>query len=82
MSLFSSGKSLSKEKLNQLLYQISALSPEEREYVKAIFNKYSSGGVSVAEARKAVNELKFNYSDNLDPTEVERVKQKILGFFA
>ncbi|MEK7629949.1 MAG: hypothetical protein AAB432_01015 [Patescibacteria group bacterium] len=81
MGFFSSDKTLYREKLGILLNQISALSPEEKEYVKAIFGKYAADGISKFEAEKAIRELKFNFSDNLDSTEVEKIKIKILSFF-
>ncbi|MBI5732404.1 hypothetical protein HY967_00385 [Candidatus Jorgensenbacteria bacterium] len=83
MSLFSfsSSKSLSKEKLNTLLHQITALSPQEREYVKAAFSRFITGGISKAEAERTVRQLKLNFADNLDAGEVERIKLKILSFF-
>lgn len=77
----SSGKHLSKEKLDALLRQISALSPEEREYVKAVFGRYLSEGISKEEAARAIRDLRINASDNLDAGEVEKIKLKILSFF-
>lgn len=74
-------KSISKEKLEKLLREISALSPEEREYIKAIFSKYQTNGISKGEVEQAISRLKMNYSDNLDSSEVEKIKQKLLSFF-
>lgn len=79
--IFFSSKSISKTRLDKMLRKISALSPEEREYVKAVFSKYTSGGISKSEAEKVIRQLKMNFSDNLDSSEVEKIKQKILGYF-
>jgi hypothetical protein len=78
---FSSGKILYQDKLKSLLNEISALSPEEREYVKAVFSRYASNGISREEAEKAIRQMKLNFSDNIDSQELQRIKEKILGFF-
>jgi len=79
---FGSSKRIYKDKLKSLLNQISILSPQEREYVKAVFSKYASNGISREEAEKAIRELKINASDNIDAEELQRIKEKILGFFS
>ncbi len=79
--LFNTGRALSTERLGKLLHQIPALSPEEREYVKAAFGRYASGGISKEEATKVIHGLAFNGADNLDAAEVEKVRLKILSFF-
>ena len=79
--LFSPSKSISKSKLDKMLRGISALSPQEREYVKAVFGKFSSNGISRLEAERVIRGMRFNLSDSLDPTEVQRIRDKILGFF-
>ena len=78
----SSGKKLTLKKLDKELREIAALSPEEREYVKAALSRYLSGGISKMEAEHAVRQLKLNFKDNLDAIEAEKVRQKILGYFA
>lgn len=67
--------------LEKLLKEISALSPEEREYVKAAFGRFQENGISKLEAEQVIRGLKLNFKDTLDPTEVEKVKLKILSFF-
>lgn len=57
------------------------MSPQEREYVMAAFSKYLSGGLEKWEAEKILRGLKLNFYDNLDPYEVEKIKQKILSAF-
>lgn len=74
-------KALAMEKLEKLLAEISALSPEEREYVKAAFGRYQANGVSKLEAEQAIRDLKLNFRDALETNEVEKIKLKILSFF-
>lgn len=72
---------LYKDKLEKLLREIPELSPQEREYVKALFSKVESGGIEKWEAEKLLKGMKLNFKDNLDRIEVEKVKQKILSAF-
>ncbi|MDP3975035.1 MAG: hypothetical protein Q8P88_01985 [Candidatus Jorgensenbacteria bacterium] len=74
-------KALAVKKLDKLLREISALSPEEREYVKAAFGRYQANGISKLEAEKVIHDLKLNFRDNLDPSEVEKIRLKIFSFF-
>ncbi|MDI6734201.1 MAG: hypothetical protein QMD50_01765 [Patescibacteria group bacterium] len=75
------GKALSRKKLDRLLHQISALSPQEREYINGIFARFLSNGISKQEAQKAIHQLKLNIGDSIDPAELEKIKLKILSFF-
>lgn len=70
-----------KEKLEKLLKEIPELSPQEREYVKALFGKVSFEGITKFEAEKIIREMKLNFKDNLDSFEAEKVKNKILSVF-
>lgn len=69
------------EKLEKLLAEISALSPEEREYVEAAFSRFQENGISKLEAEQVIRGLKLNYRDTLEQGEVEKIKLKILSFF-
>lgn len=82
MSWFSSDKSISHFNLDKLLREISILQPAEREYVKGLFTKYQTGGVSQFEVEKAVREMKFNTSDVIDPAEAEAIKDKLLSYLS
>lgn len=75
------GKALQTKKLEKLLKEISALSPEEREYVKAAFARFQENGISKLEAEQVIRGLKLNFRDNLDPAEVAKIRLKILSFF-
>lgn len=74
-------KALAMEKLEKLLKEISALSPEEREYVKVAFARFQENGISKLEAEQVIRDLKLNYRDTLEQSEVEKIKLKILSFF-
>ena len=73
---------LTKQSLDHLLHEIDILSAEEREYVKAVFGKYMSDGVSKREAEQAIHQLQINQRDGLSPEEVARIKETILEYFA
>jgi hypothetical protein len=75
-------KTLYRDRLKKLLLEIPQLSPQEREYVKALFEKFMTGGITKTEAEKVIRAMKMNFSDELDSSEVEKIKNKILGFFA
>jgi len=78
---FGNRKTLQMKKLDKMLREISALSSEEREYVKAAFGRFQANGISKLEAEQVIRGLKLNFKDNLDPGEVEKIKLKILSFF-
>ncbi len=77
----STGKHLPMKKLDKMLREIRALSPEEREYVKAVFSRYQTNGITKEEANRAVRTLLENMKDTLTHGEAEKVKMKILSFF-
>ena len=74
-------KALAVKKMDTLLREIAALSPEEREYVKAAFGRFQANGISKLEAEQVIRGLKLNFKDTLEQSEVEKIKLKILSFF-
>lgn len=66
------------DRLNQILRQIPQLSPQERDYVKGIFGQYGAGGIDKFEAQRAIRQMKFNFSDTLNPYEVSKIQEKIM----
>ena len=80
MGLFSSGKRISRAKLEKLLRRISVLELSEREYVKGLFSRYESGRISRLEVKEAVRRLKFDKSDGIDHNEAEAIKSELLGY--
>jgi len=75
-------QNLSREKLKNLLKEIPQLSPQEREYVKALFEKFITGGITKSEAEQVIRKMKLNFADELDYFEVEKIKEKIMSFFS
>ncbi|MFA4936962.1 MAG: hypothetical protein WC575_01525 [Patescibacteria group bacterium] len=80
MGWFSNDKTLSALELEKFLHQIPILQQAEREYVKGLFTKYRTGGISKMEVEKAVREMKFNTTDIIDITETEAIKDKLLSY--
>ena len=80
MGWFSNDKFLPIEQLDKLLKQIPILQQAEREYVKGLFTKYKTGGISKLDVEKAVREMKFNTVDIIDINEAESIKEKLLSF--
>jgi hypothetical protein len=77
----SAGKRMKLADLDRELKEMTVLSPDEREYMKATFSKYLANGISKLEAEQAIRGLRLNFKDNLDQNEVEKVKRKLLAFF-
>jgi len=71
--------SIYKEKLEKLLREIPELSSQEKEYVKACFSKFLTGGIDKWEAEKVIRELKLNLKDEIDSSEIEKIKAKIMS---
>ncbi|PIR97691.1 MAG: hypothetical protein COT91_00050 [Candidatus Doudnabacteria bacterium CG10_big_fil_rev_8_21_14_0_10_41_10] len=80
MGLFSSEKKISKQKLDELLRKIAILELSEREYIKGLFSRYSSGDISKLEIEKVVRDLKLDTSDKIEREEAETVKQQLLDY--
>ncbi|MBI4434439.1 hypothetical protein HY635_01295 [Candidatus Uhrbacteria bacterium] len=78
---FSSGKRIQRKELERILREIPALGVAEREYVKGVFTKYLSGGVSKTEAERAVRELKLQAGDAIDSYEADELKARLLRVF-
>ena len=78
---FSTGKRVKRKELERILREIPALGVAEREYVKGVFMKYLSGGVSKAEAERAVRELKFQARDGIDSYEADELRSRLLRVF-
>jgi hypothetical protein len=72
---------LYKEKLEKLLREIPELSLREKEYIEACFSKFLAGGINKWEAEKIIRELKLNLKDEIDLSEIEKIKSKILSVF-
>lgn len=82
MGLFSSEKKISKQKLDELLKNIPYIENSEREYIKGLFSRYQSGGISKLEVEKTVRALKIDTSDKIDKFEAEKVKEELLSYLS
>lgn len=81
MGWFSSGKRVTRKQLEQILRDTTVLSQAEREYVKGVFTKYLSDGISKEEAERAVRELKLQTGDVIDPHEADELRSRLLQLF-
>jgi hypothetical protein len=77
----SGSKHLPAKKLEKMLREMHALSTGDREYIKGVFSRYESGGVSKDEAMHAIHTLLEDMHDRITHEEAEKVKMKILSFF-
>lgn len=81
MGWFSSGKRVTRKELEQILRDTPALNAVEREYVKGVFAKYLSSGISKEEAERAIRELKLSLGDTVDRYEAEHLRERLLRLF-
>ena len=61
--------------------KISALKPQEKEYAKAMFERYDKDGLSREEAAKVLHEMATNHKDYLSHDDVEHIRKQVLGFY-
>ncbi len=78
---FSSGKRIQRKEFERILRDTPSLGVAEREYVKGVFTKYLSGGVSKAEAERAVRELRLQTGDAIDSYEADELRSRLLRVF-
>lgn len=69
------------DKFRKLLYQIPELSDKERAYVKEAFSDVLGGGLSKFEVKKKCGQLMHKAGDPLEPSEVRKIKEKLLKYF-
>jgi len=81
--LFSLGtsKKIYRDKFRKKLRGISDLSDKERAYTEEVFDKEIEGGLSKFEIKKKCKEIKHKTGDILEPSEVEKIKEKLLEHF-
>lgn len=79
--LGTSSKKISHKDFNKALYQISALSPKEKAYVKEAFKEELKDGLSKFEIKKRCSQLMHKTGDILEPLEVEKIRDKLLKYF-
>ncbi|MBI4449667.1 hypothetical protein HY634_01280 [Candidatus Uhrbacteria bacterium] len=78
---FSSGKRIKRKELERILRETPSLGVAEREYVKGVFAKYLSGGVSKTEATRAIHELKRQMADVISTYEADELHARLLRVF-
>ncbi|MFH1938291.1 MAG: hypothetical protein ABIJ60_02015 [Patescibacteria group bacterium] len=82
MSLFFPNiKKIYKDDFKKALRNIPQLSPTEQAYVQGVFQDSLKNGLSKAELKKEISQLKRNSSDPLDSFEVEKLKKKLMQYF-
>ncbi|MBU1255691.1 hypothetical protein KKE74_03675 [Patescibacteria group bacterium] len=82
MSLFFPNiKKIYKYDFKKALRNIPQLSPTEQAYVQGVFQDSLKNGLSKAELKKEISQLKRNSSDPLDSFEVEKLKKKLMQYF-
>jgi len=78
---FSDGGKIYREEFKQLLFKIPALSPQERAYVLGIFQDSLRNGLTKEELRREIEQLRKIHSDELDSSEINKLKEKLLENF-
>ena len=74
---FPESKKIYKEDFKKALRDIPELSDKERAYVESVFQRSLKGGLSKFELKKEINRLKYNYNDQLEPSEIKKIKEKL-----
>ena len=85
----SSLKKMSRDELWDIVDEVSGLTPQEKEYAKAILDKYtvkkygeSKGGMTKEEAHNAFRGLLANHKDFLSPDDIRHIEDKIFKFYS
>lgn len=76
-----SSKKIYREDFRKALRQISDLSDKERAYVEEAFRGVLDGGLSKFEIQERCKNLMHKIGDQLEPFEVEKIKEKLLSHF-
>lgn len=75
---FSAGKKIGKKEFKKALRELPDLSKEERAYVEAAFNReLANGSLTASEVKKRIYQLRKNYYDSLDSSEVGHLGKKL-----
>ena len=88
MGLFDGTKKMNHDELWGIVDEVSGLTPQEKEYAKAVLDKYtvrkmgeSKAGMTKEEARQAFRDLLSNHKDFLSPDDIRHVETKIFDYF-
>ena len=63
------------------MFKIPALSPQERAYVLGVFQDSLKNGLTKDELRREIEQLRKIHSDELDYSEINKLKEKLLENF-
>ena len=74
-------KKIYQDDFKKALRRISELSNEEKDYVERSFSDELKGGLSKFEIKERCRKLMHKTDDSLEPSEVEKVKNKLLKYF-
>ncbi len=78
MGLFSSSKKIPFSEVEDILRSVLSLTSSEREYVRGVFSRYRSRGISKREVKRAVLEMKRNGSDYIGHSEASSIRDALL----
>lgn len=74
-------KKIYRDDFRKALRRISELSNKERDYIERSFSNELKGGLSKFEIKQRCGELMHKTNDSLEPSEVEKTKNKLLKYF-
>jgi hypothetical protein len=77
--MFQEKKRIYRAEFEELLRFVPDISPEEKKYLNQVFARDLIDGLTEFEIRRKIEGLKFDYKDQIDQWEAERVKQKLLS---
>ena len=72
-------KKIYRKEFKEILRTIPELSKDERDYTYSAFDKALGDGLSKQELKREIQRLSHNPNDSLDPNEVRKIKEKLLG---
>ena len=78
MGLFDSSKKIYRKDFKKILRDVPKLSKKEQAYVNDVFEKSLKGGLTEFELKKEIDRIKHVSDDPLEPSEVKRVKNKVM----
>ncbi len=70
-------KTVKLDQLDDILEDIPSLDRVEREYVKGVFTRFRYGNISKSDVEKAIQEIRRDTSDVIDPAEAEAIRKKL-----
>lgn len=79
---------MSHDELWKIIDSVSGLMAQEKEYAKAVLDKYTvkkigedKGGMTKQEALEAFRGLLSNHKDFLSPSDISHIQSKIMDFY-